>query len=153
MGYGTYSSCAADRLMSARRLAIILPTLIGISAFAMIAAMASGSVGIPLSDTIGILFGDTAHPHYAIVWELRLPRAATAFVAGGLLAIAGALMQVLLRNPLADPYVLGISGGAAAAALAALLLGLGSAWISGSALAGALFSMFQIGRASCRGRV
>lgn len=130
--------------MSARRLAIILPTLIGISAFAMIAAMASGSVGIPLSDTIGILFGDTAHPHYAIVWELRLPRAATAFVAGGLLAIAGALMQVLLRNPLADPYVLGISGGAAAAALAALLLGLGSAWISGSALAGALFSMFLV---------
>ena len=54
----------------------------------------------------------------AIVRELRLPRALAAFAVGGLLALAGALMQVLLRNPLADPYVLGISGGAAVGALA-----------------------------------
>ena len=55
--------------------------------------------------------------------DLRLPRALAAFAAGGLLALAGALMQVLLRNPLADPYVLGISGGAAVGALAAMLAG------------------------------
>ncbi|BBM05989.1 hypothetical protein HAALTHF_42420n [Vreelandella aquamarina] len=47
-----------------------------------------------------------------MVIELRLPRALSAFAVGGLLAVAGALMQVLLRNPLADPYVLGLSGGA-----------------------------------------
>jgi len=56
-----------------------------------------------------------------IYFSLRLPRALTAFIVGGLLALAGALMQVLLRNPLADPYVLGLSGGSAAGALTALL--------------------------------
>jgi iron complex transport system permease protein len=65
-------------------------------------------------------------------WRLKwcvnsgLPRALAAFACGGLLALAGALMQVLLRNPLADPYVLGISGGAAVGALAAMLLGVGT---------------------------
>jgi len=59
-----------------------------------------------------------------IVWQLRLPRVASAFACGGLLALAGALLQALLRNPLADPYVLGISGGSAVAALAAMLFGL-----------------------------
>ena len=53
-----------------------------------------------------------------IVWQLRLPRALSAFAVGGLLALAGALLQLLLRNPLADPYVLGVSGGAATGAMA-----------------------------------
>lgn len=52
-----------------------------------------------------------------IFWQLRLPRALSAFAVGGLLALAGALMQLLLRNPLADPYVLGVSGGAATGAM------------------------------------
>src|SRR5450830_498251 len=56
-----------------------------------------------------------------IYFSLRLPRVAAAFIVGGLLSLAGALMQVLLRNPLADPYVLGLSGGSAAGALVALL--------------------------------
>ena len=58
-----------------------------------------------------------------ILLRLRLPRALAAFGTGAALALAGALMQVLLRNPLADPYVLGTSGGAAVAALGAMLLG------------------------------
>jgi ABC-type Fe3+-siderophore transport system permease subunit len=57
------------------------------------------------------------------VFELRLPRTLTAFAAGGVLALAGVLMQVLLRNPLADPFIMGVSGGAAVAALSAMLLG------------------------------
>src|SRR5690606_18807621 len=73
-----------------------------------------------------------------LVWELRLPRALTAFGVGGLLAVAGVLMQVLLRNPLADPYILGTSGGAAVAALAAMLLGWGSGMVNVAAFAGAL---------------
>jgi iron complex transport system permease protein len=77
----------------------------------------------------------------------------SAFVVGGLLALAGALMQVLLRNPLADPYVLGISGGAAVMALAAMLLGLGAAWVNGGALLGALVSMLLVfGLAHGRGQ-
>ena len=61
-----------------------------------------------------------------------------------MLALAGALLQVLLRNPLADPYILGISGGAAVAALISILLGLGSVWVSGNAFLGALVSMFLV---------
>lgn len=56
-----------------------------------------------------------------LLLQLRIPRALTAFTVGALLAMAGALMQVLLRNPLAEPYVLGVSGGAAAGALLATL--------------------------------
>lgn len=74
----------------------------------------------------------------SVVFELRWPRALTAFATGGLLALAGTLMQVLLRNPLADPYVLGVSGGAAVAALLAMLAGLGGLALTGSAFAGAL---------------
>ena len=73
-----------------------------------------------------------------LVWELRLPRALTAFGVGGLLAVAGVLMQVLLRNPLADPYILGTSGGAAVAALSAMLLGWGSGLVNLAAFAGAM---------------
>ena len=65
----------------------------------------------------------------------------TGFIVGGMLAMAGVLMQVLLRTPLAEPYVLGVSGGAASAGLACMLLGLGGWWISGSALVMSLFSL------------
>jgi iron complex transport system permease protein len=75
-----------------------------------------------------------------VILELRLPRSMSAFAVGGLLALAGALMQVLLRNPLADPYVLGVSGGAAVGALGAMLLGLPRIWLTTWALVGALLS-------------
>ncbi len=79
-----------------------------------------------------------------IVFELRLPRALAALVTGSLLATAGCLMQVLLRNPLADPYVLGLSGGAAAFALGAMMLGLSWLPVPLSAFAGALLSMLVV---------
>ena len=76
-----------------------------------------------------------------VFWQLRVPRALSAFAVGGSLALSGALMQLLLRNPLADPYVLGVSGGAAAGALAAGWLVPASLALYGlhiGALAGAL---------------
>jgi iron complex transport system permease protein len=73
-----------------------------------------------------------------VVLDLRLPRALTAFAVGGLLALAGALLQVLLRNPLADPYVLGVSGGASVMALLALMFGLPAIVVDGAAGLGAL---------------
>ncbi|MBI1889542.1 MAG: iron ABC transporter permease [Burkholderiales bacterium] len=83
-----------------------------------------------------------------IFWQLRLPRALAAFAVGGLLALAGALMQLLLRNPLADPYVLGVSGGAAAGALGMMWLTPAGMAVAGvqltmhvGALAGALFAV------------
>ena len=109
---------------------------------AIVIALAVGSVEVDLGAIPRALEGgDDAEA--AIVRDLRLPRALAAFAAGGLLALSGALMQVLLRNPLADPYVLGISGGAAVAALIALLAGLG-ALVAPAAFGGALLSTLLV---------
>jgi iron complex transport system permease protein len=79
-----------------------------------------------------------------VLWELRLPRTMSAFVTGALLGLAGALMQVLLRNPLADPYILGVSGGASVGALIAILAGAGTLILQSSAFAGALLSTLLV---------
>ncbi|MEW6445989.1 MAG: iron ABC transporter permease [Pseudomonadota bacterium] len=79
-----------------------------------------------------------------IVLELRLPRVLAAFAAGGLLGLAGALIQVLTRNPLADPYILGISGGAASGALLAILAGLPLLFQHLGAAAGALTALLLV---------
>lgn len=79
-----------------------------------------------------------------IVLDLRLPRVACAFVTGGLLALAGVLMQVLLRNPLADPYVLGISSGASLAVLLVMLAGGAGGWLIGGAWVGSLFASILV---------
>lgn len=84
------------------------------------------------------LSGDAPENIRALVIDLRLPRALTAFGVGGLLAVAGVLMQVLLRNPLAEPYILGTSGGAAVAALLGMLLGWGSVLVDLAAFGGAM---------------
>lgn len=79
-----------------------------------------------------------------IVVQLRLPRILAAFGTGAALALAGAMMQVLLRNPLADPYVLGTSGGAAVGAMLALIAGGGLLLVNSAALAGALASTLLV---------
>ena len=79
-----------------------------------------------------------------IVFELRLPRALAAFGAGAVLALAGVLMQALLRNPLADPYVLGVSGGAAVGALGVMLAGLAGFAVDAGAAAGAFAAMLLV---------
>ena len=78
---------------------------------------------------------------YTIIMDLRLPRALAAFGCGALLALAGALLQALLRNPLADPFVLGISGGAGTLMLLALLVGVSGVWLAGAGLLGAGLSL------------
>ncbi len=94
--------------MSDRRLALGLGAL-------LLAALASG-----------LALGSAEEPTRDIVLQLRLPRVLLAALVGAGLATAGALLQALLHNPLADPYVLGISGGAALGGVAALALGLGA---------------------------
>ncbi len=121
-----------------RQIGIPLLTLSLAALMAMIFSIAHGSSSIPLQDVIAVFTGQGSDLQRTLILELRLPRTLSAFATGGLLALAGALMQILLRNPLADPYILGISGGAAVGALAAMLAGLGGFLISGSALVGAL---------------
>lgn len=125
---------------------VLLPLaiLVVFSVLALVLSVMVGSVRLQASEVLGVLFGQGEALSRTLVLELRVPRALAAFATGGLLAVAGALMQVLLRNPLADPYVLGLSGGAAVGALAAMLANLGGFFISGSAFAGALLSAFLV---------
>ena len=105
---------------------------------ALVAALASGSADVSFAETLQALRGAAPDRIQSLVTDLRLPRALTAFAVGGLLAVAGVLMQVLLRNPLAEPYILGSSGGAAVAALLAMILGMGSLVVDLSAFGGAM---------------
>src|SRR5690554_2782011 len=122
-------------------------SLSGLAAIALIAvllALAIGSVTIPPLELWQVIQGEGSALNRTLIVDLRLPRTLAAFATGGLLAVAGALMQVLLRNPLADPYILGLSGGAAVGALLAMLAGLGTLLISGSAFAGAMLATFLV---------
>ena len=116
----------------------LLPVLILAALASLLLAITVGSTHIDARSALAALAGGHDPLVRQIILELRLPRALNAFCTGGLLALAGVLMQVLLRNPLADPFVLGISGGAAVAALGAMLLGFGGWMIDASAAGGAL---------------
>ena len=111
---------------------------------AFLFALATGSSRLAPLDVLRELASPGDSIAREIVVKLRLPRALAAFAVGGLLALAGALMQVLLRNPLADPYVLGLSGGAAVGALLAMLAGLGAWLVNLGAAAGALAAVLLV---------
>jgi iron complex transport system permease protein len=116
---------------------------------AMLLALVSGSADISLADALAALRGTGENEIFDTVINLRLSRGLTAFAIGGLLAVAGVLMQVLLRNPLAEPYILGTSGGAAVAALLAMILGMGSLVVDLAAFGGAMVAtllVFSIAR-------
>ncbi len=108
------------------RLAVIL-ALTSLLLVATIAAAAIGSAGISLHRLAAILGLAPADPatferDHLILWSIRLPRIALAAMVGGLLAVSGAVMQGLFRNPLADPALVGVSGGAALAAATTIVL-------------------------------
>ena len=128
---------------SHQRAFLVLALLAAAGVASFMAALAVGSMPVPLAEVVAALLGEQP-PNAAIILDLRLPRALAGFACGGLLALAGALMQVLLRNPLADPYVLGISGGAGVGAMLAILLGLGMAGLNGLAFLGALGAMLLV---------
>ncbi|WP_159882131.1 FecCD family ABC transporter permease [Paenibacillus puerhi] len=108
-----------------RRLGVTL-TLALLLIAAVLYAASSGSAGIPLRELPAMLLGDPIDPMNAyIVMEVRLPRIAMAVVTGMSLAAAGAIMQGLLRNPLADPFTLGVSSGASFGAALAIVAGAG----------------------------
>ncbi|MDR5904132.1 iron ABC transporter permease [Franzmannia qiaohouensis] len=131
-------------MLASRGMWLPLAVLALAGAVALGMSLAVGSASVAPEALWAVLRGEGDALSRTLVLELRLPRALSAFAVGGLLAVAGALMQVLLRNPLADPYVLGLSGGAAVGALAAMLAGLGGAVISGSAFAGAFLSTLLV---------
>lgn len=112
--------------------------LLATAAVVFALSLALGSAPLTIGEAWQALWPGPPSLARDVVMELRLPRALQAFGVGGLLALAGALLQVLLRNPLADPYVLGVSGGASVAALLAIMIGLPAAGVDGMAALGAL---------------
>ena len=122
----------------------LLTSLVALVIASIVWALAAGSVALGWSQLAGILAGDTTLAGYDVVWRLRWPRVTTGLLVGGMLALAGAQMQVLLRNPLADPYILGVSGGAAVGALLALLLGGGRGVMAIMTAVGACVSVFIV---------
>ena len=116
-----------------------------------------GDVPLTTSEVLGAVFGGREGIAHDIVIGLRLPRVLLAVLVGGSLGLAGAVFQALLRNPLAEPYILGVSGGAATGAVFVLSLGLvgaGSGTLPLAAFAGALLAIllvFRIAAAADRG--
>jgi iron complex transport system permease protein len=106
----------------------------------IVIGLVAGSVSISFPKFVSALLHPGSDAISDIVWKLRLPRVLAAFCCGALLALAGTLMQVLLRNPLADPYVFGISGGAALGVMFGMLIGAGTLMQSGLGLGGAILA-------------
>lgn len=130
-------------MQSSRRLLLAFLCLALFALGAIAVGLSVGAVKMPFHEVIAGLFNPDA-PGASVIRDLRLPRTLAAFACGGLLALAGALMQVLLRNPLADPYILGISGGAGVGALLAIFFGLGVAGLNGFAFLGALLAILIV---------
>jgi iron complex transport system permease protein len=117
---------------------------------ALVASVALGPAAVPLSD----LFRSD------IVWNLRAPRALLAFLVGGSLGVAGASLQALVRNPLADPFLLGLSGGAGLGAVVAIALHISGPWalpiaafVGALAALGLVYRMGLIGGAALDPRI
>lgn len=122
----------------------MLPLMVGLFAVlivSFVASIAVGSISIPLDDILTILLGGepTRAAWTQIVINFRLPKALTAVLAGAALSVGGLMMQTLFRNPLTDPFALGISSGASlGVALIVLSAGVGSTLLAGFSLAGDL---------------
>ena len=142
----------------------LFPALVGCTVlllFTMTLGVAIGSVSLSPAVVWGVIASHlTGHSHYsvadAIVWEIRLPRVLLAAVVGAALTTAGTVVQVLVRNALADPFLLGVSSGASVGATAVLLFGafaaLGVWAISVGSVIGALGAMAAVFLVSRKGR-
>ena len=124
-----------------KRGGLIIALLVLAVLLSLLWSVTEGSSALSYAQVLRGLHEQTGMLHN-ILWQLRVPRAIAAFGAGGLLALAGCLMQVLLHNPLADPYVLGISGGAALMLLIVSSLGVsGDLALTGATLLGASLAL------------
>ena len=112
--------------------------LVLLAAVVFLAALLIGSSGIGLHAALRALNGSADEATRNVLFAVRLPRVLAAFGVGSLLALCGVLLQALFRNPLADPYVLGVSGGAAVGGLLAMIAGAAAVIVQSAAVAGAL---------------
>lgn len=140
---------------------IYIPALIALLVLSILLSASIGQVEIPLSDTFKILMDRLFHvklagyaeipsAYFNVVWMIRFPRALIAAAVGIGLSLCGIVMQAAVENPLADPYILGISSGATLGATFALMVGVGTLPLIGQAsvsvcvFAGALLASFLV---------
>ena len=123
-----------------------LPALLAllVAAAAVAVSMSVGAAGLSLPTVIDVLLGGGTSGERSIVFDLRLPRALLAGLAGGGLAVSGATFQAMLRNPLAEPYILGVSGGAALGAVIVTAFFASTVLLPFAALAGALLTILLV---------
>ena len=137
----------SPRMAVAQRAGLVLPILLAAAVGSILIACVCGSVSLSFVELWQALLELLRGPPTTLpgsLLDLRLGRALTGFVTGATLALAGVMMQALLRNPLADPYVLGISGGASVGALAIILF-FGAFWlVDVAAFAGAITVAYSI---------
>ena len=137
------------------RKTILFALLTVLLALLFLADLTFGSIRIPLSETINVFFGKSTNNIYSeILLNFRLPKAITAILAGAALSVAGLMMQTLFRNPLADPYILGVSSGAslgvaivmmAAAALPVAFISSGWGLVVAAIIGAALVLLLVVG--------
>ena len=130
-----------------RRLILVSSLLLAGLLIAAFLGMAAGSTGVGIHDLIATLSGGAPpDPMFeSIVWQIRFPRVLGAALAGAALSLGGLVFQAILRNPLAEPYILGISGGSAIGAIIGILLGLSQfPGVSGTAFAGSLLTLLMV---------
>ena len=104
-----------------KKAAITLAALAFLALIGLIVSIAKGSVDIPLNEILEILTGQNAGIHGQILSNVRLPRTIVAALVGINLSLSGALLQAVMKNPLADPHIIGISSGAGLAGIAVML--------------------------------
>jgi len=131
------------------RFVLTLLLLTALLFLAVVFSLGLGPSPIPASEVVGALFApDSPDPVVDIVRGIRLPRVLLAALVGASLSCAGVIFQALLRNPLADPFILGVSGGAALGAIAMLslggALGLGYGAVAPAAFAGCLLTLLLL---------
>jgi len=136
MGAGTDSVRESTVVSRAPLRGLAVLVLLALAVF--LAALLIGSSGISAPRALAALAGGGDEATRTVLIGVRLPRVLAGFGVGSLLALAGVLLQALFRNPLADPYVLGVSGGAAVGALLAMIAGTAVVVVQSAAVAGAL---------------
>ena len=124
------------QLSPAVRIACGLVAMAALMLAGFLLLLARGTVFIPLDEVVQLLAGGSGSRdiHRVIVIDARLPKALAAVLAGAALGVGGAMMQTLFRNPLADPYVLGVSSGAILGAAIVILGSSATGWLSGLSL-------------------
>jgi iron complex transport system permease protein len=132
-----------------RSLAAVLLSA-AIAAAAILLSLTVGAADVPLARIFAVIAGNATDVERSILLDLRLPRALLAALAGGSLALSGAVFQAMLRNPLADPYVLGVSSGAALGAVITTVFTASSVLLPVAALLGALAAIVIVFAISIR---